>query len=202
MGGFTAMAANPFLSCSLTDSRFKIHGRQSIRLKPLERTVAFWHEWSDQRANVGPWTDAVKRSLTTLKALTYAPTGRIVAATSLPERLGEVRNWDYRYCWLRDATFTLLALMHLGCYDEARAWRDWLVTAVAGSPQQVQIMYGVGGERWLPELIAPWLPGYENSSPVRIGSGACEQQLDVFGETADAIFQTLNRSAAERCSRL
>jgi len=126
--------------------------------------------------------------------LTYAPTGGIVAAatTSLPERLGGVRNWDYRYCWLRDATFTLLALMHLGYYDEARAWRDWLVRAVAGSPQQVQIMYGVGGERWLPELIVPWLPGYENSSPVRIGNGAYEQfQLDVFGETADAIFQTL-----------
>ena len=160
----------------------------------LERTAAFWREWSDRCADVGPWTDAVKRSLITLKALTYAPTGGIVAAatTSLPERLGGVRNWDYRYCWLRDATFTLLALMHLGYYDEARAWRDWLVRAVAGSPQQVQIMYGVGGERWLPELIVPWLPGYENSSPVRIGNGAYEQfQLDVFGETADAIFQTL-----------
>ena len=114
------------------------------------------------------------------------------ATTSLPERLGGVRNWDYRYCWLRDATFTLLALMHLGYYDEARARRDWLVRAVAGSPQQVQIMYGVGGERWLPELIVPWLPGYENSSPVRIGNGAYEQlQLDVFGETADAIFQAI-----------
>jgi GH15 family glucan-1,4-alpha-glucosidase len=160
----------------------------------LERTVAFWREWSDRCADVGHWADAVKRSLITLKALTYAPTGGIVAAatTSLPERLGGVRNWDYRYCWLRDATFTLLALMHLGYYDEARAWRDWLVRAVAGSPRQVQIMYGVGGERWLPELIVPWLPGYENSSPVRIGNGAYEQfQLDVFGETADAIFQTL-----------
>src|SRR6202046_4503952 len=103
---------------------------------------------------------------------------------SLPERLGGVRNWDYRYCWLRDATFTLLALMHLGYYDEARAWRDWLVRAVAGSPQQVQIMYGVGGERWLPELIVPWLPGYENSSPVRIGNGRHEQlQLGVLCET-------------------
>jgi GH15 family glucan-1,4-alpha-glucosidase len=160
----------------------------------LERTAAFWREWSDRCPDVGPWTDAVKRSLITLKALTYAPTGGIVAAatTSLPERLGGVRNWDYRYCWLRDATFTLLALMHLGYYDEARAWRDWLVRAVAGSPQQVQIMYGVGGERWLPELIVPWLPGYENSSPVRIGNGAYEQlQLDVFGETADAIFQAI-----------
>jgi GH15 family glucan-1,4-alpha-glucosidase len=129
-----------------------------------------------------------------LKALTYAPTGGIVAAatTSLPERLGGMRNWDYRYCWLRDATFTLLALMHLGYYDEARAWRDWLVRAVAGSPRQVQIVYGVGGERWLPELIIPWLPGYENSSPVRIGNAAYQQlQIDVFGEIADATFQAL-----------
>ena len=165
----------------------------------LERTAAFWREWSGRCPNVGPWTDAVKRSLITLKALTYAPTGGIVAAatTSLPERLGGVRNWDYRYCWLRDATFTLLALMHLGYYEEARAWRDWLVRAVAGSPQQIQIMYGVGGERWLPELIVPWLPGYENSSPVRIGNGAYEQlQLDVFGETADAVFQALKAGMA------
>jgi GH15 family glucan-1,4-alpha-glucosidase len=160
----------------------------------LERTETFWRDWSGRCPEVGPWTHAVKRSLITLKALTYAPTGGIVAAatTSLPERLGGVRNWDYRYCWLRDATFTLLALMHLGYYDEARAWRDWLVRAVAGSPHQIQIMYGVGGERWLPELIIPWLPGYENSSPVRIGNGAYEQlQIDVFGETADAIFQGL-----------
>jgi GH15 family glucan-1,4-alpha-glucosidase len=103
-----------------------------------------------------------------------------------------VRNWDYRYCWLRDATFTLLAFMQLGYYDEARAWRDWLIRDVAGSPKQVQIMYGVGGERWLPELIVPWLHGYENSSPVRIGNAAHKQlQLDVFGEIADAMFQTL-----------
>ena len=130
----------------------------------------------------------MKRSLITLKALTYAPTGGIVAAvtTSLPERLGGVRNWDYRYCWLRDATVTLLALTQLGYYDEARAWRDWFVRAVAGSPRQIQIMYGVGGERWLPELIVPWLPGYENSAPVRIGNDASRQfQLDVFGELAD-----------------
>ena len=136
----------------------------------------------------------MKRSVITLKALTYAPTGGIVAAatTSLPERLGGMRNWDYRYCWLRDATFTLLALMQLGYYDEARAWRDWLVRAVAGSPRQVQIVYGVGGERWLPELIIPWLPGYENSSPVRIGNAASQQlQIDVFGEIADATFQAL-----------
>jgi GH15 family glucan-1,4-alpha-glucosidase len=158
----------------------------------LERTEAFWRQWSDRCPDVGPWTEAVKRSLITLKALTYVPTGGIVAAatTSLPERLGGTRNWDYRYCWLRDATFTLLAFMHLGYYDEARAWRDWLVRAVAGSPRQVQILYGVGGERWLPELTVPWLPGYENSRPVRIGNAASQQlQTDVFGEIADAMFQ-------------
>jgi GH15 family glucan-1,4-alpha-glucosidase len=131
--------------------------------------------------------------------LTYAPTGGIVAAatTSLPERIGGVRNWDYRYCWLRDATFTLLAFMNLGYYEEARAWRDWLIRAVAGSPSQVQIMYGVGGERWLPELTVPWLPGYENSAPVRIGNGASQQlQLDVFGEIADVMLQTLKAGMA------
>jgi len=161
-------------------------------LDALERTQAFWREWSDRCPEVGPWTETVKRSLVTLKALTYAPTGGVVAAatTSLPEQLGGVRNWDYRYCWLRDATFTLLALMHLGYHDEGRAWRDWLIRAVAGSPEQVQIMYGVGGERWLPESIVPWLPGYENSSPVRIGNAAYEQlQIDVFGEVIDAMFQ-------------
>ena len=160
----------------------------------LERTETFWREWSDRCPGVGPWTESVRRSLITLKALTYAPTGGIVAAptTSLPEQLGGVRNWDYRYCWLRDATFTLLGLMNLGYYDEARAWRDWLFRAVAGSPDQVQIMYGVGGERWLPELIVPRLPGYEKSAPVRIGNDASRQlQLDVFGEILDALFQTL-----------
>ena len=160
----------------------------------LERTEAFWRQWSDRCPEVGPWTEAVKRSLITLKALTYAPTGGIIAAatTSLPERLGGVRNWDYRYCWLRDATFTLLAFINLGYYDEARAWRDWLIRAVAGSPSQVQIMYGVGGERWLPELVVPWLPGYEKSSPVRIGNDASRQrQLDVFGEVIGVMFQTL-----------
>jgi GH15 family glucan-1,4-alpha-glucosidase len=165
----------------------------------LARTEAFWRDWSDRCPDVGAWTDAVKRSLITLKALTYAPTGGIVAAatTSLPERLGGVRNWDYRYCWLRDATFTLLAFISLGYYDEARAWRDWLVRAVAGSPSQLQIMYGVGGERWLPELIVPWLPGYENSAPVRIGNDASQQlQLDVFGEVVDAMFHALKAGMA------
>ena len=158
----------------------------------LERTETFWREWSDRCPNVGPWTEAVKRSLITLKALTYAPTGGIVAAatTSLPEQLGGVRNWDYRYCWLRDATFTILSLMKLGYRDEALAWRDWLLRAIAGSPHQVQIMYGVGGERWLPELVLPWLKGYADFSPVRIGNAACDQmQIDVFGEIADAMFQ-------------
>jgi GH15 family glucan-1,4-alpha-glucosidase len=160
----------------------------------LEHTEAVWRRWSDRCPQVGPWTDAVKRSLITLKALTYAPTGGIVAAatTSLPEHLGGARNWDYRFCWLRDATFTLLAFMSLGYYEEAQAWRDWLIRAVAGSPGQVQIMYGVGGERQLPELTLPWLPGYENSKPVRIGNAASQQlQIDVFGEIADAMFQAL-----------
>jgi GH15 family glucan-1,4-alpha-glucosidase len=158
----------------------------------LKRTEEGWRKWSDRCPEVGCWTAAVKRSLITLKALTYAPTGGIVAAatTSLPERLGGVRNWDYRYCWLRDATFTLLAFMQLGYQEEARAWRDWLIRAVAGSPNQIQIMYGVGGERWLPELIVDWLPGYEKSAPVRIGNAAYQQlQLDVIGEIADAMFQ-------------
>ena len=163
-------------------------------LEALARTETFWRQWSDRCPDLGPWTEAVKRSLITLKALTYAPTGGIVAAatTSLPERLGGTRNWDYRFCWLRDATYTLLALMNLGYYDEARSWRDWLVRAIAGSPDQIQIMYGVGGERWLPELVIPWLSGYESSSPVRIGNDASRQlQLDVFGELADAMFQAL-----------
>jgi GH15 family glucan-1,4-alpha-glucosidase len=160
----------------------------------LETTAQFWREWSVRCPDVGPWTGAVKRSLITLKALTYAPTGGIVAAvtTSLPERLAGSRNWDYRFCWLRDATFTLLAFIHLGYFEEAQLWRDWLSRAIAGSPRQVQIMYGVGGERWLPELVIPWLAGYENSSPVRIGNAAAQQlQIDVFGEVADAMFQAL-----------
>jgi GH15 family glucan-1,4-alpha-glucosidase len=158
----------------------------------LARAEIFWRQWSDRCPDVGPWTEAVKRSLITLKALTYAPTGGIVAAatTSLPEYIGGVRNWDYRYCWLRDASFTLMALMELGYYEEAQAWRDWLMRAVAGSPDQIQIMYGVGGERWLPEQIVDWLPGYENSAPVRVGNGASRQlQLDVFGEIVDALLQ-------------
>jgi GH15 family glucan-1,4-alpha-glucosidase len=157
----------------------------------LRETETFWRRWTSRCARAGPWTDAVKRSLVVLKGLTYAPTGGIVAAptTSLPEQLGGTRNWDYRYCWLRDTTFTLLALMNAGYYDEARAWRDWLFRAVAGSPDQLQIMYGIGGERRLTEWEATWLPGYEGSRPVRIGNAAVGQtQLDVYGETVDALY--------------
>jgi len=134
----------------------------------------------------------VRRSVITLKALTYEPTGGIVAAptTSLPEQIGGERNWDYRYCWLRDATLTLLGTMHAGFFDEAQAWREWLLRAVAGSPGQLQIMYGIAGERRLNEWVADWLPGYENSRPVRIGNAAHTQlQLDVFGEIMDVQYQ-------------
>jgi GH15 family glucan-1,4-alpha-glucosidase len=158
----------------------------------LRDTEAFWRGWSDRCAPAGRWTEAVKRSLVVLKGLTYAPTGGIVAAptTSLPEHAGGVRNWDYRYCWLRDATFTLLALGSAGYYDEARDWRDWLVRAVAGRPDQLQIMYGLGGERRLTEWEVPWLPGFEGARPVRVGNAAATQlQLDVYGEVADAMFQ-------------
>ena len=158
----------------------------------LARTERYWTEWATKCRHVGPARDVVVRSLITLKALTFAPTGGIVAAptTSLPEQLGGVRNWDYRYCWLRDATLTLLALMNAGYYDEAQAWRDWLVRAAAGSPEQTQIMYGIAGERRLTEWEVPWLPGYENSRPVRIGNAAHGQlQLDVYGEVMDALHQ-------------
>ncbi len=160
--------------------------------KLLQETEQFWREWSSTSKIDGPWTEAVKRSLITLKALTYAPTGGLVAAptTSLPEQLGGPRNWDYRYCWLRDATWTLLAFMNTGYHEEARAWRDWLLRAVAGSPNQMQIMYGLAGERRLMEHELPWLPGYEQSLPVRIGNDAHRQlQLDVYGELLDALHQ-------------
>jgi GH15 family glucan-1,4-alpha-glucosidase len=158
----------------------------------LEHTEAFWKAWTAKSRSQGEWSDAVTRSLITLKALTYAPTGGLVAAptTSLPERLGGVRNWDYRFCWLRDATLTLLALMNAGYYSEAEAWRDWLLRAAAGAPSQLQIMYGLAGERRLTESEIGWLPGYERSQPVRIGNGAHLQlQLDVFGEVMDALHQ-------------
>ncbi len=158
----------------------------------LEATEKFWKQWSSKCRPAGQWSDAVRRSIITLKALTYGPTGGIVAAptTSLPEQLGGERNWDYRFCWLRDATLTLLGAMHAGYYEEAEAWREWLLRAVAGSPDQLQIMYGIGGERRLTEWTADWLPGYENSAPVRIGNAAHTQlQLDVFGEIMDTYHQ-------------
>jgi GH15 family glucan-1,4-alpha-glucosidase len=156
----------------------------------VQTTEAWWRDWSSRCTYEGEWREAVVRSLITLKALTYAPTGGLVAAatTSLPERLGGVRNWDYRYCWLRDATFALYALMSGGYVEEARAWREWLVRAVAGKPAQARMLYGVGGERLLPEWELGWLPGYEGSAPVRIGNAASRQfQLDVFGEVMDAL---------------
>ena len=158
----------------------------------LQDTEQFWHEWSAICKSTGRWSEAVLRSLITLKALTFAPTGGMVAAptTSLPELIGGERNWDYRYCWIRDATLTLMALMGAGYLEEASAWRDWLVRAVAGSPDQMQIMYGVAGERRLWEWEVPWLDGYEGSKPVRIGNAAYGQlQLDVFGEMIDALYQ-------------
>jgi len=158
----------------------------------LRQTQNFWEEWTSVHKSTGPYAPFVLRSLITLKALTYLPTGGIVAAptTSLPEQLGGPRNWDYRFCWLRDATLTLLALMNSGYYDEACAWRDWLLRAAAGSPSQIQIMYGLAGDKRLAEWEVPWLAGYEGSKPVRIGNAAADQlQLDVFGEVLDAMHQ-------------
>jgi GH15 family glucan-1,4-alpha-glucosidase len=157
----------------------------------LQQTEDYWTSWSKRCCEQGPWRDAVMRSLITLKGLTYAPTGGIVAAatTSLPEEIGGVRNWDYRYCWLRDAAFTLYAFMNAGYLDEARAWRKWLLRAIAGSAAQMQIMYGVHGERRLNEYEIGWLPGYENSGPVRVGNAASNQfQLDVYGEVMAAMY--------------
>ncbi|MFC8918916.1 glycoside hydrolase family 15 protein [Streptomyces sp. NPDC047821] len=157
----------------------------------LEHTLEDWESWAAQCTYEGPYREAVMRSLITLKALTYAPTGGIVAAptTSLPEDIGGVRNWDYRYCWLRDATLTLGALLSAGYLDEAAAWRDWLLRAVAGDPADLQIMYGLAGERRLPETELPWLRGYAGSAPVRTGNAAVRQlQLDVYGEVIDSLY--------------
>ncbi|MFG2601341.1 glycoside hydrolase family 15 protein [Streptomyces sp. NPDC048462] len=156
----------------------------------LENTLADWAEWAARCKYQGPYREAVIRSLITLKALTFGPTGGIVAAptTSLPEEIGGVRNWDYRFCWLRDSTLTLGALISAGYLEEAGAWRDWLLRAVAGDPADLQIMYGLAGERRLPESELPWLRGYENSAPVRIGNAAVRQrQLDVYGEVIDSL---------------
>ncbi|MGH2933197.1 MAG: glycoside hydrolase family 15 protein [Gaiellaceae bacterium] len=173
------------------------HGDLPAPIDPeqaLADTDEFWREWSSRCRTELPeeWRGVLQRSLIVLKALTYQPTGGIVAAptTSLPEWLGGVRNWDYRYCWLRDATLTLLALLHADYAEEAAAWRVWLLRAVAGSPADIQIMYGVAGERRLPEFELPWLPGYQGSEPVRVGNAASEQfQLDVYGEVMDALYQ-------------
>ena len=164
----------------------------------IEKTERWWREWSDRCTYEGKWRDAVLRSLVTLKGLTFLPTGGIVAAptTSLPELIGGVRNWDYRFCWVRDATLTLQSLLHAGYLDEAREWREWLLRAVAGSPAELNILYGLHGERRLTELELPWLPGYENSAPVRTGNAAYTQyQLDIFGEVVpDEVFDVLQQT--------
>jgi GH15 family glucan-1,4-alpha-glucosidase len=158
--------------------------------KAIRQATKWWQEWSSRSSFQTPWSEPVERSLITLKALIHGETGGIVAAptTSLPERVGGVRNWDYRQCWLRDASFTLRALTNAGYHEEAHAWREWLLRAVAGKPDDLRIMYGLSGERRLTELELPWLPGYENSKPVRVGNGAYKQlQLDVFGEVMGAF---------------
>jgi GH15 family glucan-1,4-alpha-glucosidase len=177
-------------------SWFPSHGEPPKAPNPelaLVRTQRYWRSWSDRCTYSGKYRDAVVRALITLKALTYAPTGGIVAAptTSLPEGIGGVRNWDYRFCWLRDATFTLLSLLEAGYRDEAASFRDWLLRTVAGDPSKLQIVYGIGGERRLTEIELDWLDGYEGSAPVRIGNAASRQfQLDVYGEVLDLLHQS------------
>jgi GH15 family glucan-1,4-alpha-glucosidase len=167
----------------------------------VARTEAWWREWSARCTYSGPYGEDVVRSLITLKALTYAPTGAIVAAltTSLPEEIGGERNWDYRFCWLRDGAFTLAPLVQTGYLEEAIAWRDWLYRAIAGDPRQLQLMYGIGGEHRLTELELPWLSGYEGASPVRIGNAASEQfQLDIFGEVIAVLYRAWEAGLPER----
>jgi GH15 family glucan-1,4-alpha-glucosidase len=178
------------------------HEPEPRRINPsraLDTTCSFWRDWIDRSEITGKYKEPVERSLITLKALTYAPTGGIVAAatTSLPEQLGGSRNWDYRYCWLRDASLTLQSLLAAGYTEEAAAWRDWLLRAVAGDPADLQIVYGLDGARRLPEFDLPWLPGYEGSAPVRIGNAAAPQlQLDVWGEVLDGLALTRAASPA------
>src|SRR6478752_530630 len=174
-------------------THFASHLPRPLPIDPdaaVDATARNWRGWSARCSYDGRWRDAVLRSLITLKALTYAPTGGIAAAvtTSLPEAIGGVRNWDYRYCWPRDATFTLYAFLLAGYHDEARAWRGWLLRAAAGHPAELQILYGIAGERQLTELTLPWLPGYEGSAPVRVGNAAAVQsQLDIYGELMDSL---------------
>ncbi len=188
-----SVAEGETVSFVLTNSRSYHPIPKPINIaRAMASTTRFWRDWSRRCHDVGPATGLVRRSLITLKGLTYLPTGGIVAAltTSLPEELGGARNWDYRYCWVRDATFTLLAFMNAGYIEEAQAWRDWLMRAIAGSPEQLQIMYGIAGERRLDEWEIPWLPGYAKSVPVRVGNAASTQtQLDVYGELMDALTQ-------------
>ena len=192
IGDFTVSAGE---SLPLVLSFGRSHAAPPPPIEPFEKlraTEEFWQNWASKNKIDGPWKDHVTRSLITLKALTYEPTGGLAAAptTSLPEYIGGSRNWDYRFCWLRDATLTLLALMNAGYYEEAQLWRDWLLRATAGSPPQIQIMYGLRGERRLTEFEIPWLPGYANSQPVRIGNAAyLQRQLDIFGEVMDALHQ-------------
>jgi GH15 family glucan-1,4-alpha-glucosidase len=192
-GDFTVRKGET-LSFTLTNSSSleKIPPELPVK-KALARTQRFWKQWSRKNKYRGPYAEAVERSLITLKAMTYRPAGGIVAAaaTSLPERIGGPRNWDYRFCWLRDTAFTLLILMNAGYVEEAVEWRKWLLRAVAGAPDQVQTIYGIRGERQLVEWEANWLPGYEDSRPVRIGNAAVGQfQLDVFGEVSAALART------------
>ena len=190
IGEFTVEAGE---TVPFTMSWYPSHHKAFRYRDPYETllgTETRWHDWSGHCNLQGPWREAIVRSLITLRMLTYKPTGGIVAAatTSLPEWIGSVRNWDYRFCWLRDATFTLYALLSSGYRSEARAWREWLLRAIAGHPGEMQIMYGLAGERRLTEYEIPWLPGYEGSPPVRIGNAAVEQlQLDVYGELMDAL---------------
>jgi GH15 family glucan-1,4-alpha-glucosidase len=210
---FTSPAPlEPDWSAARLESVFKVRAGQSLSFlltyypshqpapgpfdtaSALARTEQHWRAWADKCTYQGPWRDSVVRSLITLKALTHQPTGGIVAAptTSLPEELQGVRNWDYRYCWIRDATLTLDALVRGGYAEEGVAWRNWLLRAAAGSPAQLQIMYGVDGEHRLTEVELPWLPGYEESRPVRVGNGAYDQfQLDAYGEVVDTFYDAL-----------
>lgn len=191
LGSF-AVSANQEVAFGLTWNHSFLEPPEPLNFgKMAEQESSFWNRWVSQVKECGDWTADVKRSLITLKALSHRLTGGIVAAgtTSLPEQIGGTRNWDYRYCWLRDATFTLYAFLTAGFLKEAAAWRSWLIRAIAGSPEDLQIMYGVAGERRLDEHEVDWLPGYEHSSPVRIGNAAAHQlQLDVFGEVIDALY--------------